>query len=137
MSPEICVNEEILQMRDDRRYHLGDPFSGVGYIPYPSGQLKRKIPYRDGFAEGLCEAWFANGQLKEQWHAKRGVVHGVWTAWHENGKLKTVGNYEFGIEVEYDEWNENGELLVARRIGPNSTLFPYLERLRNGSVRIP
>ncbi|MCA9114130.1 MAG: hypothetical protein KDA79_03535 [Planctomycetaceae bacterium] len=124
------MNEEELDWDDDVTILNGTPYSGIGFLEYSDGSLKRKVTYRDGFEEGLCQEWYADGSLKREWVAERGRVKGELKEWHENGAVKCIGKYEFGVEIQYDEWNKSGDLMVHRTLEEGTALAEYLQQQR-------
>ncbi len=127
------INEDELDWDDDLSVLDGVPYSGTGFLVYPDGTLKREVFYRDGFEEGVCIEWHPNGKLKREWFAERGRAKGKVTEWHDNETVKSVGEYEFGTELQYDEWNESGELILSRRIDEGSAQMKYVEQMRAGN----
>jgi antitoxin component YwqK of YwqJK toxin-antitoxin module len=124
------INEDELDFDDDQRLLNGAPFNGIAYLQHPNGQIKRVAEFKDGFREGLCQEWFANGQIRTEWFAVRGRAKGKVTQWYEAGSVRSVGEYEHGVEVAYDEWNEDGELKIHREIQPRTELYRYLQEMR-------
>ena len=129
-SPYRLNEDDEFEFDEDQIVYNGVPFTGILYAEYPNAQLKRESPFRDGFAEGRCREWFPNGQLKQEWFAVHGRATGKFLQWHENGQPRSVGNYEYGVELSYDEWNERGDLVAHREINTTSELFKYVEHMR-------
>lgn len=126
------VNEDEFDWNGDHCLSEGIPFTGVGYLLHPNGSLMSEAPFRNGFRDGQCREWYSNGQMKREWVARRGQAFGIVRAWHENGVPKSVGEYEFGIELKYSEWDNIGRLVVERTIDEASELFNYLQFRRRG-----
>jgi antitoxin component YwqK of YwqJK toxin-antitoxin module len=133
MASNNVINEDELEFDGDQTTYNGRPFTGVGLLQYPNSRPKREVKYVNGFEEGPCREWYPNGQLKRDWFAVRGQAHGRVTEWYENEKRKSVGEYEHGVELRYDEWSDTGQLLVSREIDKASELFKYLEQVREKS----
>jgi antitoxin component YwqK of YwqJK toxin-antitoxin module len=72
MNSPVRVNEDLFDFDDDVRLYEGKPFTGIAFGEYPNSKLKRELPYKDGFPEGLCREWHSNGQLEREWCAVRG-----------------------------------------------------------------
>ena len=107
-------------------------YTGIGYELFNNGSIKYVAFYKDGFAYGSSKELYDNGQIKEETELLHGQVNGTQKCWYPNGKVKSISKYEYGIEVEYREWDENGNLLTSRVIDqddPNSW-YPYLLKLR-------
>jgi antitoxin component YwqK of YwqJK toxin-antitoxin module len=124
------VKEEHLHWDDDVTVFNGLPFTGVAFLEYPNAVLKREAYYKDGFEEGLVREWHANGKLKREWLAVHGRAEGKVTEWHDNGMVKSVGEYEYGVELRFGEWNEFGALVKSRTINMESELFKYVQKMR-------
>ena len=130
MNDQQRINEEELDWDEDVTVLDHKPYSGIGFLEYPDGSLKRKVTYHNGLEEGLCQEWYANGNLKREWVAERGRVKGELKEWHENGAVKCIGKYEFGVEIQYDEWNECGNLVAHRTLKDETALAKYVQQQR-------
>ncbi|PCN42172.1 hypothetical protein B9C88_22340 [Brevibacillus laterosporus] len=117
---EKNVDEEMLDYDEDIRTYYDHPFTGIGYIKHPNGVTKRETQYKDGLPHGFRREWFSNGKIKTEYELKRGRVHGRRTCWHSNNSIKSIAHYEWGVELDYTEWNENGELIEKRKLDPES-----------------
>jgi antitoxin component YwqK of YwqJK toxin-antitoxin module len=131
MKTDQRVNEDDLDWDDDLSVLDSTPYSGTAFLLYPDGSLKREVTYQNGFEEGDCREWHPNGNLRREWLAERGRATGNVKEWHADGTVKSVGEYEFGVELQYDEWNESGDLVAHRRIDENTRSFKYSQRKRN------
>ena len=131
------VSEDQLEFDEDIRCLDGKPFTGIGCEYFPDSTLKSETPYKDGWVHGLAKEWYPGGQLLSECHCRRGVKFGRYREWHPNGELKIDANYELGIELEYLEWDEGGELKKQRKLDPDSPNSNYksLQKLR--SVYVP
>ncbi|BAH45442.1 toxin-antitoxin system YwqK family antitoxin [Brevibacillus brevis] len=117
---EKIVDEEMLDYDDDIRTYCDQPFTGIGYVKYPNGVTKRETHYKDGFPHGFRREWFPNGKIQTEYELRRGKVHGRRTYWHSNDSIRSIGHYEWGVELDYTEWSENGELIEKRKLDPES-----------------
>ena len=124
------VDEEELDWDDDVSVLNGVPFNGIGVMYYPDGSAEGESAYVDGFKEGLVKEWHSNGKLRTEWFAERGRAKGKVTEWHPNGTVKSVGTYEFGAELRYEEWDELGNQVEFREIDEASELFEYVVQMR-------
>lgn len=127
------VNDDDLDWDDDLRVLDGTPYSGTAFLLHPDGTLAFEVTYRDGFEEGVHREWHPNGELKRTWFAERGRATGKVEEWHACGRIRSVGVYEFGVEIHYDEWDESGNLVAHRQIDENSALFDYVRSMRASS----
>jgi antitoxin component YwqK of YwqJK toxin-antitoxin module len=126
----VRVDLEQLEFDEDMCMLDGAPYSGFAYANYPDGTLERELSFEVGLKSGPCKTFFPNGQLSRQWIANRGAAHGEVREWYSSGQLKSVGNYEFGVELSYDEWDGSGMLIASRRIDKDSELMKYVESIR-------
>lgn len=124
------IDLEQLEFDEDMCTLDGLPYSGSAYANYPDGTLERELSFEVGLKNGPCKVFFPNGQLGRQWNANRGAAHGEVREWYSSGQLKSVGNYEFGVELSYDEWDANGSQIASRRIDKDSELMKYVETIR-------
>ena len=78
---------------------------------YRHGQLRERVPLRDGKRHGPVRAWHRNGVLASEERYRDGVLHGVCRQWDEGGKL--LGEFECkkGTGLQR-EWHENGRLKI-------------------------
>lgn len=124
------VLDEKLGYDGDVRLLNDEPFSGIGYSEYSSGQLEQEIIYREGLPDGIQKQWYESGQLKEESNAVRGLGSSKVTVWYESGQMASVALYEAGVKVEYREWSEDGDLIKNEVITPNPALKIYMERMQ-------
>lgn len=126
------IPESELEYEDDIRCFNGEPFTGVGYDLFDNGELKSEYEYRNGLEHNICKEWYANGQLKEQIECKRGMKYGESISFFENGLKKIESHYEWGVELDYKEWSQVGELLIERKLDPDSpdSSFKILQKFR-------
>lgn len=118
---------------------------------YSNGQLKSERFLVHGLKDGKSTEWHENGAIKsvfecdhgfilryEEWTAQGQMIVSAWqlkrdqfyrsgegkrTCWHENGTIKSTAEYNRGLELQYDEWTAQGELIVRRRIDTKSKLY--------------
>ena len=116
----IRLKDGEYEMKGDVAFHDGARFTGVTYDLFDNGQTAQEITLVDGLPEGFWREWFESGQLALESECKGGVKHGKTTAWYPDGKIKSAGSYEYGIEVEFREWDGRGRLVVERKLGPDT-----------------
>lgn len=124
----IC--EDLLESEGDLTYYKDKPFTGVGYEYFPNGQLYVEIAYRDGFPDGLWKEWYSDGQLAFESEYKDGIKHGVTNRWYSSGVQKSIEHYEYGIQLDYKEWDENGNIVISEVLSPDSTNYRLLQHSR-------
>jgi len=135
MNSTVRVNEDLFDFDDDLRLYEGKPFTGIAFGEYPNSRLKRELPHRDGFPEGLCREWHPNGQLECEWFAVRGRAVGKIKEWFENGTIQSIGEYEYGIEMRYEQWDKTGTKTIDREIRTDSKLYEYVQLMRERESR--
>jgi antitoxin component YwqK of YwqJK toxin-antitoxin module len=126
----LRIHEGTLEYEDDTLVLNGHPFTGIGYAEFQNGKLRREVNYVNGFPEGRCREWYNNGQVSKEWFAEQGVAPAKTTEWYANGQIKSLCLREHGIELEYKEWKENGELFIERTLKKGSPMHNVLLRMR-------
>jgi antitoxin component YwqK of YwqJK toxin-antitoxin module len=124
------VNENNLHYEGDALVLNGELFTGIGYADFSKGELRREVSYVNGFPEGRCREWHENGHIRKEWFAKRGVAPSKTEEWYENGQLKSLCLREHGVELKYQEWSQDGELIVERTLEEGSSMHRILLRMR-------
>jgi antitoxin component YwqK of YwqJK toxin-antitoxin module len=124
------IHEDNLHYEDDALVLNGKPFTGIGYADFPNGRLRREVMYVNGFPEGRCREWHENGQISKEWLAERGVAPSKTTEWYGNGQIKSLCLREHGVELEYQEWSQDGELVTKRTLIEGSPMHQVLLRMR-------
>ncbi len=123
----LAVNIEDLEYADigDILLYNEIPFTGLGYSLYSDGKLRELIPYKNGFVDGICREWYPNGRIKKECELKRGKSNGRKIYWNENGTIKSIANFELGIELDYQEWDEQGKLIKSRKLDTSNSNSKY------------
>jgi antitoxin component YwqK of YwqJK toxin-antitoxin module len=129
-TPIKRVHEDNLHYENDALVLSGELFTGIGYADFSNGELRREVHYVNGFPEGLCREWHENGQISKEWLAERAVAPSKTTEWYENGQIKSLSLREHGVELEYKEWSQDGELVVERALVEGSPMHQVLLRMR-------
>lgn len=122
-----------LEQLDFDEYHWilnESPYSGEAYLNFPDGTLEKEFSIESGIPHGPCRVFYPNGQLRKQLNLRYDAAHGECREWYSSGQLRSVGSYEFGIELQYDEWDATGKLIESRRIDKESELMKYVETKR-------
>ncbi len=130
MAKNNRIEEDMLEFDDDVKCYNGVPFTGIGFEKYPNGNLKSETPYEDGFQSGTSREWYSTGQTMCELEWKKGARFSKRKCWYQNGVVKSVSNYEWGIELNYKEYNEKGELVTDRELDPNSPDSQYAVLLK-------
>jgi antitoxin component YwqK of YwqJK toxin-antitoxin module len=116
----VKVNDDELEGSGDLVYYLGILFTGTAVDYHPNGILASDISYEEGLTQGHWKEWSDKGRLVLDSECKEGVRHGVTKTYFENGNVKSQGDYEFGIETSYVEWDDKGNILLLRTLGPDT-----------------
>jgi antitoxin component YwqK of YwqJK toxin-antitoxin module len=58
---------------------------------YRNGQLRERVPVRNGRRHGVVRVWHKNGVLANEERYQNGLLHGVCRQWNEAGRL--LGEY--------------------------------------------
>ena len=76
---------------------------------YRNGQLRERVPIRNGRRHGIVRLWHKNGVLASAERYRNGLLHGVCRQWSEAGRL--LGKYRMvhGTGIQRT-WHENGRL---------------------------
>ena len=76
---------------------------------YRNGQIRERVPTRNGRRRGVVRVWHKNGVLASEELYQNGLLHGVCRQWNEAGRL--LGEYRMvhGTGVQR-AWHENGRL---------------------------
>jgi hypothetical protein len=76
---------------------------------YRNGQLRERVPTRNGRRRGVVRVWHKNGVLASEERYQNGLLHGVCRQWSEAGRL--LGKYRMvhGTGVQR-VWHENDRL---------------------------
>jgi antitoxin component YwqK of YwqJK toxin-antitoxin module len=126
------VDEELLKWDEDVVCYNGKPFTGVGYERHPNGAIIRETPYKNGFPHGIIREWDPTGQLIFEGECKNGKAHGRFTYWYPDGTVKSIAHYEWGVQVDYKEWDEEGRLIKDERKDPDDHLLQTMRRWYGG-----
>ena len=76
---------------------------------YRNGQLRERVPVRNGRRHGVVRVWHKNGKRASEEPFKNGVLDGVCRHWNEAGRR--LGEYRIfqGTGLQR-EWHDNGKL---------------------------
>ena len=65
-----------------------DPFSGIVYNTYPSGQREYVGEYKEGQPNGLLVYWYENGNKMREGKLKEGMPVGRWVTYKADGSVQ-------------------------------------------------
>jgi hypothetical protein len=78
-------------------------------IFYRNGQLRERVPVRNGRRHGVVRTWHKNGKRASEVTFQNGLLHGVCLQWDESGRL--LGKYKMVLGTGIQrEWHDNGKL---------------------------
>lgn len=124
-SQDERINEDQLEFEDNLRCYENVPFTGVGFEVFPNNRIESETHYRDGLADGLVSEWDESGLLRAQFHCRKGMIHGSSKTWHGNGALKEDAHYEWGVELDATEFDEQGTVVAQRNLDPDNPESNY------------
>jgi antitoxin component YwqK of YwqJK toxin-antitoxin module len=114
------INDEDLEGSGDLVYYNGQLFTGTAVDYHENGTPAAEIDYLNGLTHGHWREWTDTGRPVIDSECKEGVRHGITKTYFENGDIKSRGEYEFGIETSYTEWDDRGNVLLSRTLGPET-----------------
>jgi antitoxin component YwqK of YwqJK toxin-antitoxin module len=120
-----------LEFLDDQTCCLdGSPFTGVAVEFFRDGQTRTELHFVDGMQDGISRDWYETGVLRYEATYRENNLHGPLREWYPSGALKLEAAYEFGIELSFVEWSEDGRQLVQRMLEPGSVQDQLLQKWR-------
>jgi antitoxin component YwqK of YwqJK toxin-antitoxin module len=78
---------------------------------------------KEGYREGKFSAWYPDGKPWYEGFEHRGKPESTLTYWHPNGKLKSRALFRDGIQLERQDFDEEG-LPVVRGVPPGQARAP-------------
>ena len=73
-----------------------------------NGKVTSFTTFKDGLVNGLTRWWWNNGNIQYEAFEIDGLLDGICREWYENGQLANSANYENGIIVSEECWDEDG-----------------------------
>jgi antitoxin component YwqK of YwqJK toxin-antitoxin module len=122
--PRIDFDELELVVGDD--YYMfwkGQPFTGFAVEFFPDGTLRSEVHHVNGLRHGPSREWYPSGRLMVEANHWHGGLHGYEHTWNEQGRLISERIHEFGIEIAWKRWDEQGSLIKDWRINPTDSLY--------------
>ena len=87
-NPEVHISQTIMFGGKLYKMDSKDPFSGIVYNTYPSGQKEYEGQYKEGEPNGLLVYWYENGNKKREGKLKGGTPVGRWVTYKEDGSVQ-------------------------------------------------
>lgn len=116
--------EELVQrwIKNGKRMIENDPGSiglkGCLIVLHDNGDKMFQGEWQDGVPHGRTLTWYLNGEPMHEVQFENGYLHGNWRTWSETGKLMVSAVFEFGMKVEWIEWDEEGQIQYEWRAKP-------------------
>ncbi len=101
--------------------YKGTPLTGTIYEAYENGQIMAEQCFLNGDLEGVSKEWDAEGNLLLEEHYQKGKLHGTHKLW-DGERLLAAILFEEGEAVEYEKWNDKGDL-IQKKYPTSETYF--------------
>jgi hypothetical protein len=76
---------------------------------YRNGQLRERVPVRNGHRHGVVRTWHKNGKRASEEPYQNGLLNGICHQWNEAGRL--LGKYRMAHGTGIQRaWHDNGKL---------------------------
>lgn len=85
----------------------GQPYTGVCEIRYSDGTLRERLPYKDGYPDGVHEVWNPDGTLRQRVNYQGGFKEGeclllyssrhIYSVYHR-GELQLYKEYALALK---------------------------------------
>jgi len=108
-------------------------FSDTPFTGEVTGQFKGL--FENGVKVGLWEVYYSDGSLLLKGYYVNGKQVGSWIGYSsKTGKVNSIGNFEHGIKISSDSYNEDGSVSVECKV-TNSALDEFCTSYHdNGTV---
>jgi len=94
---------------------------------FESGEVQMEINYKDDIQDGEFKRWYTNGNLAVESFYIGGRNDGCWKDYYETGNIKEIGEYQNGVYIPIEFWDEKGVQLLKDGTGKKIEKFGYLE----------
>lgn len=131
---KMSTSMEKLDFLDDQTCCLGGtPFTGVAVETFRNGRSRTEIHYVDGMQDGISRDWYETGVLRYEAAYRENNLHGTMREWYPSGMLKIEAVYEFGVELSFIEWAQDGQKLDERMLEEGSVQDQLLQKWRGNA----
>lgn len=120
------VNIDDLDWNDYIYHFNGKPFFGMAYELFENGRMRTETEFQYGMEHGKSKEWDNQGRILEEFQMQFGTRHGLFRSWYINGQLKILAEYELGILLNKQEWDENGNLTSKFELTPADSNYKVL-----------
>jgi antitoxin component YwqK of YwqJK toxin-antitoxin module len=113
-----AVKKEMIQFNMNQAIYNDEKFTGLVYdMPFVEEVgayiLFSIYTYKNGDMHGNCLEWYSDGLVNPKKIIQEGCSdEGEY--WYSKGFLKKYAHYELGNEIDYKEWDKNGNLIRER-----------------------
>ena len=119
------VNEDELDFDFEQvAYYQNQTFSGIGYSGEKSS-LYTETSYKNGLQDGEEKTWKKDKLISSALFYKS-MLHGETLEYFDSGELKIKVVYELGMELEFSEFDKQGNVTLVRKIEEGSDYHKLL-----------
>lgn len=104
-------------------------------VRYRSGQVRERVPLKNGVPHGVARTWHPNGALANEQRFRDGSLHGLCRQWNEQGGLLGEFTMDHGSGTQ-SEWHENGKFKTEFTTIDGRFCGRYRRWLWNGSLAV-
>jgi hypothetical protein len=124
------IEDSQLDLDDDQRYwHEGRPFSGVGYEVSADG-TRSETSYVDGWQEGPATDFYPDGGVKSVSNYRANLVHGYVDKFSASGTLQRRDVFEYGFAIARWRRDVTGGWVEDFSVPPESETAGTVDGLR-------
>jgi antitoxin component YwqK of YwqJK toxin-antitoxin module len=111
---------------------------------YPNGNIKCRIPYKNGKEDGIEEVFYENGNISMRIPYKEGKMDGIREWFDKQWNIKARIPFKEGKEDGIAEWFDEQGNITETRVCKNGEvieitkpeLTPHIEYYGNGNVKV-
>ena len=130
-SGKLVMNPETGKTSISGFLYRGNKENGVYEEWHDNNQLRTRIYYKNGVADGPILHWYPNGQKSLEFNRSNGREEGPYMSWYSNGQVHRKAMYRDGyLEGVEEYWYENGKPLKRNVYHDNILAIPYNQRLK-------
>ncbi len=87
------------------------PYTGIGYSKYDDDEMESYSFYKNGYEDGEEAKFYPNGKIMSWNNFGSDSKKGESREWYENGILMRMGKFDGNVCLEYNIWDQNGNLI--------------------------
>lgn len=108
---KVSMGDTALNQRGELVLYHDQPFNGVTYTLYPTGDTARRVEYANGKQDGWLKWWYPNRRVDQMRFFADGKKQGLHKGWWDDGTPKFAYNFvNDEHEGEAKEWFKSGRL---------------------------